>query len=321
MSSQPRAAGLTIVELLVVVAIIGVLVALLLPAIQIAREAARQTACRNNLKQICLAILQYSAASHEHLPASWRTIRDEHGRASTVAEYSLFLTSFSWRTSVLPYLGEQSLNDGIDYSSTPITDANSRLSATKLTIFQCPSTPDSPRSVSAANGRYFDPQLGANDYSHVMYVGAQPDSDPRHITRPGLPGAWYALPRYEGSVLDQVYMTPDERPGARGSAPLAYISDGLSHTALLAEKAGFPNLYVNGNLLDDSPWGDGIWVSAENGGYSKAPINWSNFPSIYSFHPSCAHIGLCDGSVRALASDTDTAVIVALCSRDAGEAE
>ena len=66
--------GFSLVELLVVIAIIGLLIAILVPAIQAAREAARKVSCTNNMKQIALAVLQYSSANQERLPADWATL-------------------------------------------------------------------------------------------------------------------------------------------------------------------------------------------------------------------------------------------------------
>ena len=65
---SPRRYGLSLVELLAVLAIIGVLMALPLPAVQAAREAARRTQCQNNLKQISLAVLNFASAHSDHLP-------------------------------------------------------------------------------------------------------------------------------------------------------------------------------------------------------------------------------------------------------------
>lgn len=308
--------GFTLVEVLVVIAIIGVLVALILPAIQAAREAARRTACTNNVKQICLAVIEYSESNEDRLPASWRTIRSEDGKPELVAEYNLHRSSFSWRTSILSFLDEQPLSNHLDFSSTPIADNNSTFVATVLGIFQCPSTPDSPRSIFSAGSKSAS-GMGANDYVHVFMIGPNETGDPYQISADQLPGAWYGLSRYEWTMSNG----PIECPGARGSAPLRYTTDGRSKTFLIAEKAGWPNTYINGRFIDRAPWGEGVWAAAELGGFGRARVNWSNFPSVFGFHSSGANIGLLDGSVRFLADDTATEVVKALCSRDGGEAE
>jgi prepilin-type processing-associated H-X9-DG protein len=94
----------------------------------------------------------------------------------------------------------------------------------------------------------------------------------------------------------------------------------LSKTILCAEKAGYPNTYHNGQMILPSPWGEGVWAAGELGGFGRARVNLCNFPSIYSFHPSGAHVGMCDGAVKLLSDDTDPEIVVALCSRSGGEA-
>jgi prepilin-type N-terminal cleavage/methylation domain-containing protein len=96
--SQFRAQAFTLVELLVVIAIIGTLIALLLPAIQSAREAARATQCKSHLKQIGLATLQFNETYHAFPPARLKS----RGRQSYVCES----TQPSWLVRILPFLEE-----------------------------------------------------------------------------------------------------------------------------------------------------------------------------------------------------------------------
>jgi prepilin-type N-terminal cleavage/methylation domain-containing protein/prepilin-type processing-associated H-X9-DG protein len=107
--------GFTLVELLVVIAIIGVLVALLLPAVQAAREAARRSQCQNNLKNLCLATLNYEV-SNGALPP---------GRYGCDGAAGVSCSLFSWSRAasgflvVLPYIEQQSLFASIDFSDGP----------------------------------------------------------------------------------------------------------------------------------------------------------------------------------------------------------
>lgn len=320
MPKYSRSHGLTIVELLVVITIVAALIALLLPAIQAVRERSRMTTCLNNLRQIGLAVVSFADSNQQRLPASWRTIRDEYGTSQDVAEYHLQRTSFSWRTTVLPFLEQQSLYDQLNFATTPIAQNNAGLAGTVLEDFQCPTTPDSPRSVFTA-GVESAAGMGANDYVHICMVGIREDENFNRISGEQVSGAWYGLSRYEHLKLGGSLVDETERPGARNNAPLRFIIDGLSKTVLLAEKAGWPDTYVDGQQVDRGPWAEGVWAAAEFGGFGKARVNWSNFPSIYSFHPSGAHVAMCDGSVRLLSEETSTDVVVDLCSRDERETD
>lgn len=126
-------AGFTLVELLVTIAIIGVLIALVLPAVQQAREAARRMQCSNNLKQIGLALHNYES-QWSMFPTSTRPISPQPGprQAATI-------------TRILPFLEQSSLYQQYNFSVNWFDVPNSPLIQTQLVVFQCPSTPNSNR--------------------------------------------------------------------------------------------------------------------------------------------------------------------------------
>ena len=101
--------GFTLIELLVVIAIIAVLISLLLPAVQQAREAARRTQCRNNMKQLCLAQHNYVDV-HNSFAVSFTDI--------TVLTGLKILNVTSWSSALLPYIEQGNIYDQIDFSNS-----------------------------------------------------------------------------------------------------------------------------------------------------------------------------------------------------------
>src|SRR2546426_4171895 len=131
--------GFTLIELLVVIAIIAVLIALLLPAVQMAREAARRTQCRNNLKQIGIALNAYHESLGVFPPGRLRSMLDTEGRC-----YSAY-------AHLLPYLGEINIYNAINFllnpehvpwgtgSSGPLQPENTTAMSQTLETMLCPS--------------------------------------------------------------------------------------------------------------------------------------------------------------------------------------
>jgi prepilin-type processing-associated H-X9-DG protein len=117
--------ALTIAELLVVMAIIGCLVGLLLPALMAARESARCMQCKNNLREIGVAIHQYHD-TQKRFPAAWRIAPDK-------------ISGFGWAISLLPYLEESSLEKAINFQASVSAVQNDRPRHTNLAIMRCPS--------------------------------------------------------------------------------------------------------------------------------------------------------------------------------------
>jgi len=148
--TRSRAAqrGFTLIELLVVIAIIAILIALLLPAVQQAREAARRTQCRNNLKQIGLALHNYHD-SFQVFPMGFVDVV-----AGNADRYG---TGWAWSAFILPYLDQGPLYNQFNFSATPYANTlgsvavpNQSLVATPLSVFSCPS--DVKPATVANNG-------------------------------------------------------------------------------------------------------------------------------------------------------------------------
>ena len=135
--------GFTLIELLVVIAIIAILIALLLPAVQQAREAARRTQCKNNLKQLGIALHNYHD-THSAFPSgyvSWPT-RDGSGPAAAMIDPQTWdgAPGWGWGSQLLPFMDQAPLFNQLQ-STLPIWDpAHTDAIRTRLTGFLCPST-------------------------------------------------------------------------------------------------------------------------------------------------------------------------------------
>jgi prepilin-type processing-associated H-X9-DG protein len=311
--------GLTLIETLVVIGIVGILLALLIPAVLYVRESARRGSCQNNLRQITLAVLSHESA-HAVLPKLY------NGSFLTQPRYALDEFHFhSWRSSILPGLEQGSLYDRLDFARAA-TDASNQASVNmSLSVFVCPSS-SNPTSV-VPDIIEFNPGISStnisgtaarSDYEVIGGVFFHPSgtTDLQNVKF----GAW-------GEPLSYNYPTPISYRQAR----LSDITDGLSNTILIAERAGRPDLYERGKDVDPYPFddrGDGMdhhqaaWAISTHFWWltfwHEQGINETN-RGIFSFHASGANIGFADGSVRFLSESIDQTALNALVTRAEGD--
>lgn len=307
----------TLVELLVTIAIIGVLAALLIPAVQNAREASRRTACANNLKQLALACLNYES-THKCLPSGYVAntdgvsnldiqppIRVPVQAGQPRPEFSQWYLSdnWSWHALILHQIGQS--NVGIDLRRSKGDPANLPLMSTAIPTFVCPSMSDSGSVVSADMGGGVRQAFGYANYRGI--AGTNLD--------------------YSTSLLGIVNDGVMYRDSATA---MADIRDGVSATILLCET----NLGVWGDgqsavtrVPDDNSDGTCDWGSdgASPSSSSSTFDGWFLDPgrsvslSMGSWHPDTVGVALADGSVRNLSKLTAFHIVAAMSTRDGSE--
>ena len=198
--------GFTLIELLVVIAIIATLIALLLPAVQQAREAARRTQCKNHLKQLGLAVHNY-ASSYRYLPPG----------ASVDLSVSSTGNNGSWGVHgrILPLLEQGSLYNNVDLSIA--WDFQTAIDGLKIPVYACPSDPNSDRVRDPGSGKV---KLYPTNYGFNY-------------------GTWFVYDPATGNGGDGAFF-----PNA--SLTMATFTDGTSNTLLAAEVKGWQPYTRNG---------------------------------------------------------------------------
>ena len=154
MKPQRTRDGFTLVELLVVIAIIGILIGMLLPAVQAVREAARRTACKNQLKQMGLGCLNYESAFSRLPPGQENTVTVGQDGGSN---------GWGWRTVIMPFMEQGNLESQFNTDLNMIDPVNIGLLRTVVPTFLCPSDPELNDELIV--------ETQALQYSRSNYVG------------------------------------------------------------------------------------------------------------------------------------------------------
>ena len=304
--------GLTLLELLVVIVIIGILLALAMPSIQRARESMRFSVCQNNMRQLGLAIQNYHA-SFKQVP----NLYNGGFRAVPPLAVEKF-HCHSWRSAILPQLERSDLFRALDWNSAASSPENQDTIVIDVSSFVCPSTstPSEYPSIplySDRNGIFSQPfgTAARTDYEAVAGMYAAPGSGRSNFYRDADFGGW-AEPTYRTS-----------RPPKYTKRRFADITDGLSNTLQVGERAGLPDQhYADGRLKLHQATGSrqlGMWAVSTYLEHlvlrAEVGVNHSNVNGLYSFHSGGANILLADGSVRLLGASTDLSILRALITR------
>ncbi len=322
-----RRAGFTLIELLVVIAIIAVLIALLLPAVQQAREAARRTQCKNQLKQLGLAIHNY------------------HDTMLTFPIGSRFpVGAPNWRAGILPYLDQSALFNTIDMNAsaniggfsseredTPGTygygtGRNAILAGLVVPGWNCPSSINS--TTAAAQTPTFNNLSRGQTHDYVGISGSSPDPAGRTTVCSAVTG-------YGGIFCQNGMMF------ANGVSRIRDCRDGTSNTFIVGEQSGrVGTLDIRANYqggwagftsaaqpaaMTGSPYGAGITTVRYpiNAPLSNCNVSSTGCDTVYdantvlnSYHDGGTHVLMCDGAVRFLSTSMDFGILTRLAARD-----
>ena len=337
-----RKSAFTIVELLVVIAVIAVLVGILIPAVNGAREAARRNQCQANLRNVGLALLTYETRQQKFPPASTYNVE---GNGGSDTGHSIFVY-------LLPFFEEMGVFQRVDRSIDWKDDSNTGTGQTQEELLKnskglvgslrCPSAPEFRTAKAFGQVRATDiVELNITDYVPVYRIDAVNSNNP---------------PDYNGFVIDKLDRLVDsgalltskrgtpaesqdrgsgnpkwngilqEFPNESGGVRTSMIRDGMSTTFLFFECGGRPEHYYGSrrNTAEQTityyRWADKKMPIVVNNTCNQGQVvNCHNNGEVYSFHKVGANFVMADGAVVFLEEGIDPEVFVSLYTIAGGE--
>jgi prepilin-type N-terminal cleavage/methylation domain-containing protein/prepilin-type processing-associated H-X9-DG protein len=330
-----RASGFTLIELLVVIAIIGVLIGLLLPAIQKVREAAFRAECANNMKQMGLALMNFEAQNTYFPPAAITTPMVSLGVPGVAGSSP----NSGWVPFVLPYLEQDAVARGYDLN-LPYYDAANRTAAlTQLKMFYCSSSPADPLRTDSYTGKAGYPNGTA--YAACSDYGALAGNQPNGVGYDFLHGLYnngytdpYGAPPPKGDNWDVGIRMSGLRVNA--VVRVGDIIDGTSNTMLVAECAGRTLTCTNGTACDPNLYNGpgGGWAESANaispqgslfdGNTNSAnggpcTMNCTNVWNIFSGHTGGSNFLFGDGSVHFVSDQVSWLLLARMMTANRGD--
>ena len=294
--------ALTLVEMLVAIGVVGLLVAVSVPAVQSARESARKLHCANNLKQLALGVHGFEAREG-YLPPAF----------TDIDATNLDLRKHNLVAYLLPDIDEPGLADRYSYEfhwfealrPTPET-SNHTLTQQRIELALCPSA-------------QVGDQLPVSDYSVCLWFNAGPNS-----ARDRLVAAGRLSPRPDWSSILSPF-THSNHEFVRIYRGM--VTDGMSNSMMLFEDGGRPDYYVSGRQIAGSgrvPLSGALWADADapfaiHNLCGDSMINCNNDNEIYAFHQEGANTAFGDGAVRFISAAIDPEAFASQFTRSGGD--
>ncbi len=306
--SLSRRVGFTLIELLVVIAIIAVLIALLLPAVQQAREAARRTQCKNNMKQIGLSLHNYESTN----------------RCFPIGSFSPLSTVPNWRLQLFPYFDQSALFNRMDFTlaftGNGVNTNTTTLSKLVLPAYVCPSSALDPCANLGNNTQFIQVPM------YVGVAGATPDVAARTVGSSSNYGGFYTN---NGMLLHN--QTTRIRDAVDGTTNVIVVAEQSGRVGTSDIRSGYYGGYTGtsfvGAVTGTNPasadsWSCGLTsVQYKFNSPTAAAGSDNSYDAntvINSFHVGGVHALLGDGSVRFISDNIDFTVLRNICSRDDG---
>ncbi len=287
-------------------AVIGTLVAILLPAVQYARESARRSSCQNNLRQIGLGITGFESAQGRY-PAGKKWSGDRNDPRTF---------DLAWSSFLLGYLEEQTIHDQIDFTLPFADPRNLPATSQVVAVYLCPSTSRiEPHRTDDAHLTDLG-GLPGEGLACIDYLGISgPDKDATNLAT----GEKYG--RQRGVLIGTKGLPDSDTVIEPPAITTSHITDGLSRTIIVSECTG-RGVEMDKDVIDSL---HGAWASGSNVSHVAKGVNTTKPPKawyeerIFCDHSGGASVVMADGSVHFLSDATDRDVLKALCSRDGGE--